>query len=164
MLESDVGKVKTIILDLSFLIVTWQSESFSLYDLFPSHLKFLPKLLLSLQVSKNAILKRVFTFWNLSSMLLSVFFPFSYPFSDQLEFCVWSWWKLSPPLPCHRIIEYPTLEGMHRDHWVQILPPHPMFDSVVQMLPELLQLGAMTTALGSLFHAHHTTLWWKTFL
>jgi len=29
-----------------------------------------------------------------------------------------------------------------------------MFESSVQMLPGLQQLGAMTTALGSLFHAH----------
>ena len=30
-----------------------------------------------------------------------------------------------------------------------------MIESIVQTLLELQQLGAMTTALGSLFHAHH---------
>ena len=67
-----------------------------------------------------------------------------------------------------RIIEYPKLEETHKDHGVQLLAPHrttPKSDicqSVVQMLLELCQLGAMTTALGCLFQGL-TTFWWRTF-
>ena len=48
-----------------------------------------------------------------------------------------------------------------KDHWVQLLVPHrtiqhwnPMSESIVQKLFKLQKLEAMTTALGSMFHAH----------
>ena len=63
------------------------------------------------------------------------------------------------------IIEYPKLEGTHKAHRAQPLAPHRstqksdhMTESVVQMLLELQQLVAMTTALRSLFQCL-TTLW-----
>jgi len=50
-------------------------------------------------------------------------------------------------------------------HWVQLLAPqrptqnpNPMSESTVQTHLELRQLGAMPTALGSLFHANHLSL------
>jgi len=53
--------------------------------------------------------------------------------------------------------KYPKVEGTQKDR-VQILAlhritqnPNPMSESIVQTLPELQQLGATTTALGSLF-------------
>ena len=67
-----------------------------------------------------------------------------------------------------RITDHPELERTHEDHQVQLLVPHstnqnsePVSESTVQMLLELWQLGAMSTALGSLFHA--TALWWRIF-
>ena len=61
----------------------------------------------------------------------------------------------------HRIVEYPKLEGTHKGHGVQPLAPHntiqnsnPMYESTVQTLLELWQIGVLTTALGSLFHVH----------
>jgi len=67
-------------------------------------------------------------------------------------------WEIS----CNnRSIEYPNLEGTHKDHSVQTLLPHkttqkpnPMSEGIVQMLLELWQLRAVPTALGSPFHAH----------
>ena len=63
----------------------------------------------------------------------------------------------------HRIIEYPKLEGTHKDHRVQLLAPHSTTqksdhttESVVQTLLELWQLGDMT--LESLFRCL-TTHW-----
>jgi len=60
------------------------------------------------------------------------------------------------------IIEYPNLEGTHKDRCVQLLALHsttqnstPMSESSVQMLLELWQISALPAALGSLFHAHH---------
>ena len=60
------------------------------------------------------------------------------------------------------MIEYPELEGTHRDHWVQLLALHrttqnsnPMPESGIQMLLEFWQLGTVPTALGSLFHVDH---------
>ena len=60
-----------------------------------------------------------------------------------------------------RIMLYPKLEGTDKDHWVQLLGAHsttqnsnPLSESTVQLLLEFQQLGAVTTALGSLFHAH----------
>ena len=62
----------------------------------------------------------------------------------------------------HRIIEYPELEGTHKDQRVQHLAPHrttpspnPMSESSVQMFHELQQLEAVPTDCpGSPFHAH----------
>ena len=58
----------------------------------------------------------------------------------------------------HQIAEYPKLEGTHKDHQVQLLAPHKTTQksghksgSLVQTLLELWQLGAVTTALPSLF-------------
>lgn len=63
-----------------------------------------------------------------------------------------------------RIIEHPELEGTHKDQRVQLLAPHSatgkfshLLETVVQMLLELQQLGALTTVLGSLSQ-HPTTL------
>lgn len=48
-------------------------------------------------------------------------------------------------LACLRIVEYPELEGAHKDHWIQLLAPHrtPKNQSiclrVIQMLLELCQ-------------------------
>ena len=60
-----------------------------------------------------------------------------------------------------RVIEYPELEGTHKDHRVQLLALHRttqkpdcMSESTVETLLELWHLGAMPTALGSPFHAH----------
>ena len=57
-------------------------------------------------------------------------------------------------------MEYLKLEEIHRDYQVQFLAPHgtaqssnPTPESITQRLLELRQLSAMTTALGSLFHA-----------
>ena len=54
--------------------------------------------------------------------------------------------------------EHPRLEGIHKDH-VQLQSPHrttrqsnPVPETALQMFLELQQLGAMTSALGSLFH------------
>ena len=66
------------------------------------------------------------------------------------------------PVICgHRIADYLTLEWTHKDRSVQLLAPHratqksdPLSENAVQMLLELWQLGAMTTALGSLLYAH----------
>lgn len=59
-----------------------------------------------------------------------------------------------------RMTEHPKLEGANKDHGVQLLAPHRitqksdfMSESVVQMLLQLWQLGAMI--LESLFHAYH---------
>jgi len=58
----------------------------------------------------------------------------------------------------HRIIEYPELEGIHKENRVQLLDPHGttqkpnnISESFVQMLLKLFRLGAMTPALGRLF-------------
>lgn len=57
---------------------------------------------------------------------------------------------------CHRLIEYPKLERIHKDHLVQA-PQRTtqkldlMSESVVQTLLELWQPGAVITVLGSLF-------------
>ena len=65
-----------------------------------------------------------------------------------------------PSLFILRIIEYPMLEGTHKDHGVQLLTPHPtqksdpISVSIIQLFLELQQLEAMTAALGTLFHAH----------
>lgn len=55
-------------------------------------------------------------------------------------------------------MEYPTLEGTYKDHWVQFLGPQRtnqksdhVTESTVQTFPELWELAAMVTALGSLF-------------
>ena len=57
---------------------------------------------------------------------------------------------------------YPNLEGTPKDHGVQLLAPHSttqnsnyISESTVQMLFELQQISATTTALGSLFHIPH---------
>lgn len=59
-----------------------------------------------------------------------------------------------------QFIEYPLLAGTHKDQ-VQLWLPKmttqktdPLSESVVQTLFEFQQLGAMHTALQSLFHAH----------
>jgi len=65
---------------------------------------------------------------------------------------------------CHNflytIVQYHELKGTHSDHWVQLPAPHSttqksdhITETVVQTLLELWQLSAVTTALGSLFHA-----------
>ena len=61
-----------------------------------------------------------------------------------------------------RITEYPMLEGTFKDHHIQPMALQsttqnlkPMCESVIWTLLELWQLGAITTALGSLCHAHH---------
>jgi len=58
----------------------------------------------------------------------------------------------------HWLMEYPTLEGTYKDHWVQFLGPQRtnqksdhVTESTVQTFPELWELAAMVTALGSLF-------------
>lgn len=55
-----------------------------------------------------------------------------------------------------RIVEYAGLEGTHQDHRVQLLSlhstipeSHPVPESIVQMLPDLCQAGAVSPALGS---------------
>ena len=58
----------------------------------------------------------------------------------------------------HRIIECLKLKGAHKDHQVQLLAPpgtteklNPMSESVIQILLEFWQLGAVPTACGSLY-------------
>lgn len=70
----------------------------------------------------------------------------------------------------HRNIEYPKFEGTLKNHWAQLLVPkrttqnsNPMSESVVQMLFVIQQPWAVSTALGSMFHAHHHHLWWISF-
>jgi len=65
----------------------------------------------------------------------------------------------------HTITEYPKLDGTHKDHRVQLLPPHrttqksnSMSESTVQTLLELQQLTAVTTALGRLLQGLNTIL------
>ena len=62
----------------------------------------------------------------------------------------------------HWLTEYPELEGTHKHHQVQLWAPHRAIlisnlasESSVQVLHELPSPGAVHTALGSLFHAHH---------
>ena len=78
----------------------------------------------------------------------------------------WYWFLL---ISFHRITEYPELEGSHKDHQVQHLAPcktilnsNAMSESVVQMLLEFWQSGAVTAALVSLFQCL-TVLWWRIF-
>ena len=59
-------------------------------------------------------------------------------------------------------MEYPKLEGTHKNHRVQLLAlhrtnqnPNPMSESVVPVVLELRQLGAVPAAMGSLLCAHH---------
>ena len=59
-------------------------------------------------------------------------------------------------------MEYPKLEGTHKNHRVQLLAlhrtnqnPNPMSESVVPVVLELRQLGAVPAALGSLLCAYH---------
>ena len=61
----------------------------------------------------------------------------------------------------HRAIEYPELEETHKDLQAQPLTPHrttqnsnPLPENTVKKLLELWQLGIITSATGSLFHAH----------
>ena len=65
----------------------------------------------------------------------------------------------------HRIVEYPQLEGTHKDHCVQLQAPHsstqnpnPTSESAVQTLLELQNFRAVTIALCSLPQSP-TTLW-----
>jgi len=70
----------------------------------------------------------------------------------------------------HGIVDYPKLEGIHKDHQVQLPAPpsatqnpNLISESGVQMLLELQQLGAVLIAPRNLFHAQEQALWCRTF-
>lgn len=60
-----------------------------------------------------------------------------------------------------RIIEHPRLEGTHKNHRIQLLAAHRSTQTLcLSMLSEIFlnssSFGAVTSALGSLFHANHS--------
>ena len=65
----------------------------------------------------------------------------------------------------HRNLEYPEFERSHEAHQFQIRAPHRITkksnlvsESIIEILLEIQQLEAVTTALGSLLQCP-TTLW-----
>lgn len=60
-----------------------------------------------------------------------------------------------------RIIEHPRLEGTHKNHRIQLLAAHRSTQTLcLSILSEIFlnssSFGAVTSALGSLFHANHS--------
>jgi len=78
----------------------------------------------------------------------------TYIWHSKLFFCIrYAFRRVRVTWP-YRIIQYPQLEGTHKDHWVQLWAPHrttqnptPMPKSTVKMLLALQQLKPMPTAL-----------------